>query len=183
MAKTIYEMLTEMNALLSAGLPTILLGKIDSICIAAMFILFLCLLIRFTVDCYASGGYSSNILKKYLLQTALLGAILSPVVFKALAGIYIGIFNVMMEYIGNKEIFALREAIMGFFEQMFLDGEAGVKKLFGIFEINTTPLNLVLPMLVYSLFIISVLYRHNVFSRKFFRSFDVCTKYDGLRTL
>ena len=114
-ATDIHKALLNMDGLLDGKLPTTFLnGSIfTDICLAAMAILFLCLLIRFVVDCLEIG-YSSYVLKKYLLQMMILGAILSPVAFKALAGLYLNLFDTMMTYIGNRELGKINEAMLAF---------------------------------------------------------------------
>ena len=126
-----------------------------NICGAAMIILFFCLLVKFVVD-ILNSGYSFDLFTRYFLQMMILGAIISPFTFPALAGIYVNFFEAMMRYIGAKEIDELRSAMLAFFEH-FAYEESLVRRLFAfVTGIELLPVKLWLPMAAYSLFIISV---------------------------
>jgi len=128
---------------------------LNDICIAACAIVFICITIKFVVS-LVNEGYSLNLLKRMLLQMAILGVIVSPPVYKAIAGIYKEIFTLFMDTIGNSEIENLRQAMYDFFDSGFKDGDIGVKKLFGIIEIETTPLEILVAVAAYILFLVSM---------------------------
>jgi hypothetical protein len=157
----VQKLLLDMDNVIEGDLPDKMFGSnsyginyVGDICTASLGILFLCLMIKFVIDCL--GGYDFNILKKYLFRMMILGVIISPVFYPILAKIYINFFHTMMEYIGNNKLEEIREAMFKLFHDGFKDGEAGMKKLFGFLPIKTTPLPTYLAMLIYLLFIISM---------------------------
>jgi hypothetical protein len=152
----IQAILLDMNKVLSRDLPGNVVSKcLSEICFAALVILFLSIMIRFIIDCI-SNGYSINVLKKYLLSMVLLGVILTPLVYKKLALLYIDLFNAMMEYIGYYRLEEIQGRMLRFFRSYFDDGNAGVKKLFGWLPIRVVPLDTMLAQAAFMLFVISM---------------------------
>jgi hypothetical protein len=130
------------------------ISGVSGFCKSAMAILFLCIMIRFLID-IIENGYSFNLLKRMIIQMIILGAIISPIVYPSFAKLYSNLYEIMMNHIGMSEIDSLRDAMKEFYNKIFDEGEAGVIK-FGFIKIETTPINLLVPILVFMLFLISM---------------------------
>jgi hypothetical protein len=127
---------------------------IGDFCSYAMVILFLCIMIRFVID-MLENGYSLNLLKKMFIQMMILGVLVSPIFYPFVARLYTDIYTIMMNHIGMSQIDNLRDAIEEFYNMVFDNGEAGVINFFFI-KIEYTPLNLIVPSLMFMLFLISM---------------------------
>jgi hypothetical protein len=155
MAKLPKDFVLQMDTLIKADALDTAISRVGDFCTAALFILFLCSMIKF-VKSLLNEGYSINLLKRMILQFAILGVIVSPLVYPHIAGIYKNIFLALMNEIGNSELENLRQAMWDFYNSCFKDGEVGVKKLFGIIEIQTSPIEVLMATAAYILFIISM---------------------------
>jgi len=159
MRKQIINALLEMDTNINTSLPGWILkeeGIIAEICTAALGILFLCLSIKFVIDCI-ENGYSFKTLKKYLYPMIFLGAFISSPVYSGLIhNIYFPIYDTMMTHIGYSQLGAIQDAMLGFFMDAFDDGDSAIKKIFAFIGLDYMPLKMIFPMLAYVLFILTV---------------------------
>jgi uncharacterized membrane protein YgcG len=149
------DFVLQMDSFIDDNALDTIINNVGDFCTAACAILFICIMIKF-VKSLLNEGYSINLLKRMLLQMAILGAIVSPLIYPLIAGIYRDIFRAFMDNIGNSELKNLRQAMWDYYNSCFKDGEIGVKKLFGIIEIQTSPIEVLVATAAYILFIISM---------------------------
>lgn len=146
----------QLDGMVSKDLPKLFLESdiFDYICGASLLILFITLLIQFFSK-IVSEGYSFSLAKKLLLQCLILVAIINPLTYKALIGIYIDISLIMLEALGESEFNALRTTVVDLYSRMYDNGPKGIALIFGLFNPLTT-INVILPSAFFILFLLSI---------------------------
>jgi len=91
------DFVLQMDTLIKADALDTAISRVGDFCTAALFILFLCSMIKF-VKSLLNEGYSINLLKRMILQFAILGVIVSPLVYPHIAGSYKNIFLALIAY-------------------------------------------------------------------------------------